>query len=126
MQVSNARHRPTMSEMAERPLVASKRDGQSFAGLIDGAPQPPVSDRPAGTAVTSQGEKLTQFLLTQSVQSMLPKDETQSGSGFAGDVWRGMLAETLSETLAHAIGSLVPEPGGAEVPDTGSLREVAQ
>lgn len=126
MLVSNERYPLTKSVRAELPADTSTANGQSFTGFIDDAFRADVSERPVGTATISPGEKLTQFLLTQSIQAMLPKDETHTGMGFAGDVWRGMLAEKLSETLAHAIGSLVPEPGGAEVSEAVNMREVAQ
>ena len=63
----------------------------------------PAAPRPG--APLSSGQKAQRMLesafLTQFVQDMLPKDTPSAfGQGYAGDMWRSMLAERVADQMA--------------------------
>ncbi len=45
--------------------------------------------------------QLSQLVLAQLFESMLPKVETPQRAGVAGDVWRSMLAAELGRTMSE-------------------------
>ncbi|MDE3175889.1 MAG: rod-binding protein [Pseudomonadota bacterium] len=90
-------------------LKALARQGagspQDFASALNavaaptGVPPPPPA-APVSRAKTA-ATKLESVILSQFVQEMLPKDaQSVFGQGYAGDMWRSMLAERVADQMA--------------------------
>ena len=54
----------------------------------------------AGTKVPQPYRKFEAMVLQNFVKNMLPSSETLYGKGSAGEIWKGMMAEQLGNTLA--------------------------
>ena len=83
--------------------AAPSGDGfQAALGATGGAsaPQPPRPGAPLSTAKKAQ-HMLESAFLTQFLQEILPKDTPSAfGQGYAGDMWRSMLAERVADQVA--------------------------
>lgn len=107
-------------------------DASVFASLVDGLDKKRGPDRPfdpASARVAMQNrealangglretlspmkpyQEFESFVLRSFVESMLPKDaESVFGSGTAGDVWKGMLAEKIGAEIAQSGGIGIAE-----------------
>jgi len=107
-------------------------DSGAFASLVDGMRRGRGPDRPFDPAtamvnlqnrqVLADGglrstlspmtphQQFEAFVLRSFVETMLPKDaEAVFGSGTAGDVWKGMLAEKIGDELARSGGIGIAE-----------------
>lgn len=107
-------------------------DAASFASFLDGARRERIVERPFDPAIarvamhnrealaaagprdrTSPAEPYRQFeafVLQSFVETMLPKEaESVFGSGTAGEVWKGMLAEKIGAELAASGGVGIAE-----------------
>ncbi len=78
---------------------------QDFASALDAVSVPTSAPAPAHTAPALRAKtaqtKLESVILTQFVQEMLPKDaQSVFGQGYAGDMWRSMLAERVADQMA--------------------------
>jgi flagellar protein FlgJ len=90
--------------------------------------------RPASRAQTAQ-TKLESVILSEFIGEMLPKDTPSAfGQGYAGDMWRSMLAERVADQIA-ASGRLGiaarlfashPLPSGSHLLSTDRLRGLTQ
>ncbi|MDA4847563.1 rod-binding protein [Hoeflea poritis] len=77
----------------------------------------PLADRPIGARVQADAGNVPQahrefeaMVLQSFIKSMLPTDaENLYGSGTAGDIWKGMMAEQLGKALAAAGGIGIAE-----------------
>lgn len=90
---------PAQAEIARSRLTsfAAKAGGVDFsAALGNGGPAEPSSK-----AAPEAFQKFEAMVLQTFLQSMLPEDaESVYGSGVAGQMWKSMLAEKISETMA--------------------------
>ena len=73
--------------------------------LRDASPAPVARSAPAARTPTSHAgkaeTKLESLVLTEFLSEMLPKDaESAYGKGFAGEMWRSLLAERVADQLA--------------------------
>ncbi|HSP25420.1 MAG TPA: rod-binding protein, partial [Saliniramus sp.] len=107
-------------------------DSGAFASLVDGMRKGRGPDRPfdpATAMVNLQNrqaladgglrdtlspmnpyQQFEAFVLRSFVETMLPKDaESVFGSGTAGDVWKGMLAEKIGDEIARSGGIGIAE-----------------
>jgi flagellar protein FlgJ len=130
MEVARAADPARAGAVVER-LNALARDGaaspQDFSSALHAAasaPSPPIL---ASAAPPSRAKKAeTQFesvMLSEFIGEWLPKDAPSAfGQGYAGDMWRSMLAERVADQIA-ASGRLGlasrlfanhPLPGGAQ------------
>ena len=78
---------------------------QDFASALDAVRPPTSAPAPPRAAPVSRAQtaqtKLESVILTQFVQEMLPKDaQSVYGQGYAGDMWRSMLAERVADQMA--------------------------
>ncbi len=80
---------------------------QDFAAALDTAaaptrPTPPVLPIGAPISRASKAEsKLESVMLSEFIGEMLPKDTPSAfGQGYAGDMWRSMLAERVADQIA--------------------------
>jgi len=81
------------------------------------APTPSQNAMVRAKEKMSPGQQLESFVLTNLVETMMPKDaESVFGSGTAGSFWRSMLAEKLAAELTMA--------GGVGLREQLKLREV--
>jgi hypothetical protein len=81
---------------------AAPQDFSAALGAAAKAPNPPVL---ASTPSPSRAKKAeTQFesvMLSEFIGEMLPKDSPSAfGQGYAGDMWRSMLAERVADVIA--------------------------
>ena len=75
---------------------------QAALGAVAGATAPPAlrPGAPLSTAKKAQ-HMLESAFLTQFLQEMLPKDTPSAfGQGYAGDMWRSMMAERIADQVA--------------------------
>ena len=123
-------------------------DAGAFASLIDGAGAKRGPDRPfdpATARVAMQNrevlaesglrgalpsmkpyQEFESFVLRSFVESMLPRDaESVFGSGAAGDVWKGMLAEKIGAEIAQSGGIGIAEQLAKIHPSTAPRTEAA-
>jgi len=107
-------------------------DASAFASLVEGAGRGRAPERPfdpATAMVTLRNrqtlaagglrdtlspmrpyQKFEAFVLQSFVEAMLPKDaQSVFGSGTAGDVWKGMLAEKIGAEIAQSGGIGIAE-----------------
>jgi peptidoglycan hydrolase FlgJ len=108
-------------------------DSSAFASLVDGMRKGRGPDRPFDPATAmvnlqnrqalanggglrstlspmTPHQQFEAFVLRSFVETMLPKDaEAVFGSGTAGDVWKGMLAEKIGDELARSGGIGIAE-----------------
>jgi hypothetical protein len=121
-------------------------DASVFASLVDGAGRKRGPDRPFDPAtarvamqnreVLANGglretlspmkpyQEFESFVLRTFVESMLPKDaESVFGSGTAGDVWKGMLAEKIGAEIAKSGGIGIAEQLAKVHPSNGPVAE---
>ena len=84
--------------------AGSPQDFASALGAVSGptsAPTPIAPRAPAASRAQTAQTKLESVILTQFVQEMLPKDaQSVYGQGYAGDMWRSMLAERVADQMA--------------------------
>ncbi len=80
---------------------------QDFAAALDSAasptrPTPPVLPFGAPVSRAQKAEtKLESVMLGEFIGEMLPKDTPSAfGQGYAGDMWRSMLAERVADQIA--------------------------
>ncbi len=80
---------------------------QDFAAALDTAaaptrPTPPVLPMGAPASRAHKAEtKLESVILSEFIGEMLPKDTPSAfGQGYAGDMWRSMLAERVADQIA--------------------------
>ena len=75
-----------------------------FAAALDAAAAPAPAPRaaaPVPSRAQSAGTKLESVVLTEFIGAMLPKDAPAAfGQGYAGDMWRSMLAERVADQIA--------------------------
>lgn len=123
-------------------------DAGVFASLVDGAGRNRGPDRPFDPAtarvamqnreVLANGglretlspmkpyQEFESFVLRTFVESMLPKDaDSVFGSGTAGDVWKGMLAEKIGAEIAKSGGIGIAEQLAKVHPSSGSGAQAA-
>ncbi|MCV0393775.1 MAG: rod-binding protein [Rhizobiaceae bacterium] len=85
---------------ALRAKAGGAADARAFTAATD-------AHRPAAPAATADRAdnpfvKFEAAVLQTFVQSMLPKEaESVYGEGLSGDMWKGLLAEHLAETMAR-------------------------
>ncbi|MEL6750810.1 MAG: rod-binding protein [Pseudomonadota bacterium] len=60
-----------------------------------------TTSRPA-PAAKSVGTEFETLVLTNLIETMLPKGDAIYGGGAGADVWRSQLAQTIAAQLAHA------------------------
>lgn len=82
--------------------IASKRvgaaGGQAAFSLGDAAPK----SRPQVAGEVDTLRKFEAAVLTTFIQSMMPKEASSVyGEGFAGDMWKSKMAETIADQLAQ-------------------------
>lgn len=71
--------------------------GDAASGVAAAAPRMVASAQPA----KGPAEQFEAYVLQSFVQSMLPENsESVYGKGLAGDMWKSMLAEQISSTMA--------------------------
>lgn len=92
---------------AARARLAAHAQGAAPPPLETGpSPSPPsassgVAARGTASRLSPTGEKFETMVLQNFMQALLPEDTGSIyGKGLAGDMWRSMLAQKLSETLA--------------------------
>ena len=104
LEVSRAADPARAAAVAEK-LGALARQGsetpQDFATALKSAAGPPLAQAaPAARAANAQ-TKLESVFLSQFISEMLPKDaQSVYGQGYAGDMWRSMLAERVADQMA--------------------------
>ncbi|WP_244467982.1 rod-binding protein [Nitratireductor soli] len=90
---------PAKAAAARARLQAHAGAAAGFSAVFDAGPA-----RSARTTDAARPETETKFeamILQNFLQSLLPEDTTSLyGEGMAGEMWRSMLAQQLSETLA--------------------------
>jgi hypothetical protein len=105
---------PSRASAVAQKLEALARNGggspQDFAAALDAAGAAPTADtraRVAGATLVrthraeQMPQKLESVVLSQFIGEMLPKDTPNAyGQGFAGDMWRSMLAERVADQIA--------------------------
>ncbi len=83
---------------------SSSGDGfHQTLGAVVGASAPPPPLRPGATlSVAKKAQNMLESaFLTQFLQEILPKDTPSAfGQGYAGDMWRSMLAERVADQIA--------------------------
>jgi hypothetical protein len=89
--------------------AAIEQNGASAAGEPDGSvPMDRAGHAPLVKGATGNGavyRKFEAFVLQMFVESMLPKDANNVfGKGTAGEIWRSMLAEQISNEMARGGG----------------------
>jgi hypothetical protein len=95
--------------------IAASGDGSGFSLAFDsarsGAPSGTSFDMfrsgsvDTGASQKSPAEKFEAMILTQFVETMLPKDaEMVFGKGTTGEIWKSMLAEQVAGQLAASGG----------------------
>jgi Rod binding domain-containing protein len=115
LEVSRAADPSRASAVAQKLEALSAQGGgspQDFAAALDAASAAPAADaraRVAGAALVRNNraeqapQKLEALVLTQFINEMLPKDTPNAyGQGFAGDMWRSMLAEKVADQIARS------------------------
>ncbi|WP_419909701.1 rod-binding protein [Hoeflea sp.] len=120
---------PAAVREAHRNLLAK-------ASQAAGAAFEPIAGRPVGadvkaqTGTAPQAYKEFEAMVLQSfIKSMLPNDaENLYGSGTAGDIWKGMMAEQLGKALAEGGGIGIAEQLASQrqpaQPDENHAREM--
>jgi flagellar protein FlgJ len=104
LEVSRAADPARAAAVAEK-LNALGRQGagspQDFAAALNAAvPAPAPAVAPSKRAQAAQ-TKLESVMLTEFIGEMLPKDAPEAyGQGYAGDMWRSMLAERIADQIA--------------------------
>ncbi|WP_295806229.1 rod-binding protein [uncultured Nitratireductor sp.] len=91
---------PAKAAAAKERLEAKSGVSASFSTVIDTRP---ISPMKAGANAPSDVEKKFEAMVLQNfMQSLLPEETSAVyGEGLAGEMWRSMLAQQLSETLAE-------------------------
>ncbi|MCR4264814.1 rod-binding protein [Nitratireductor sp. ZSWI3] len=91
---------PAKAAAARARLQAHAAAGKDFSATVDATAT--QAARAAGTARPDTETRFEAMVLQNFLQSLLP-EETSSvyGEGLAGDMWRSMMAQQLSETLAE-------------------------
>jgi peptidoglycan hydrolase FlgJ len=103
MDVARAADPDKVSAARERlaAMAAGSADATQFASAAD-IPAARRAD-PGGRGETF--ERFEAFVLQSFVEHMLPKEvESVYGGGFAGDMWKSMMAEQLANQMAKAGG----------------------
>src|SRR5947199_7287229 len=104
LEVSRAADPARAAAVAEK-LGALARQGadtpQDFATALKAASGPaPAPPAPVSRGANAQ-TKLESVFLSQFISEMLPKDaQSVYGQGYAGDMWRSMLAERVADQMA--------------------------
>ena len=88
-----------------RKGAASPQDFASALSAASASAPAPVRPTPTFAAPASRAQnaqtKLESVVLSQFVQEMLPRDaQSVFGQGYAGDMWRSMLAERVADQMA--------------------------
>ena len=88
-----------------RDGAASPQDFSTALNAVASAPSPPALASAPPPPPPSRARKAeTQFesvMLSQFIGEMLPKDTPSAfGQGYAGDMWRSMLAERVADQIA--------------------------
>jgi len=107
---------PTDVEAAQAKLAANKAAfaatslaengngfGATFDALNSAATQAGLSNANTHTGPTKVPQVYRKFeamMLQNFVKNMLPSSETLYGKGSAGEIWKGMMAEQLGNTIA--------------------------
>ncbi|MGM4979935.1 MULTISPECIES: rod-binding protein [Rhizobium] len=107
---------PTDVEAAQAKLAANKAAfaatslaengngfGAAFDALNSAATQAGLSNANTHTGPTKVPQVYRKFeamMLQNFVKNMLPSSETLYGKGSAGEIWKGMMAEQLGNTIA--------------------------
>ncbi|MCG6121767.1 MAG: rod-binding protein [Microvirga sp.] len=87
------------------------------SGPAGGAP------RVAETRALTPHQQFEAFVLRNFVETMLPDDSSAAfGSGTAGDIWKGMLADKIADEMARAGGIGIAEQLARSHPDGGAER----
>ena len=105
---------PSSVREAHRKLLA-KASEAAGAGFEAAAGRPVGTDvKPGGKAPEAYRE-FEAMVLQSFIKSMLPTDaENLYGSGTAGDIWKGMMAEQLGKALAEGGGIGIAEQLSAQ------------
>jgi Rod binding domain-containing protein len=97
---------PARASALSRKLASADAGGGAFDVALRAASARTTFSTASSSsaAVPSKvGAGLEELLLTQLTQSMLPKDAASIyGSGSAGSIWRGMMAEHLARSMARS------------------------
>jgi flagellar protein FlgJ len=91
---------PTQVETARARLssFAAKVGGADFAATLDNG----ATTAPATKATPEAFRKFEAMVLQTFLQTMLPEDtESVYGGGVAGQMWKSLLAEKLSDSMAE-------------------------
>ena len=104
LEVSSAADPARAAAIAEKlGALASKGADtpQDFAAALQSVSRPPpVQPAPVARAANAE-TKLEAVFLSQFITEMLPKDaQSVYGQGYAGDMWRSMLAERVADQMA--------------------------
>ena len=107
---------PADVEVAQAKLAANRaafaatslaENGQGFGASVDAlnsaATQAGLANantHAAGTKVPQAYRKFESMVLQNFVKNMLPSSETLYGKGSAGEIWKGMMAEQLGDTIS--------------------------
>ncbi|MFC5585267.1 rod-binding protein [Nitratireductor kimnyeongensis] len=91
---------PTKAAAAKERLQAQSGVTASFSAVFD---ENPVQASKANANAPSDVERKFEAMVLQNfMQSLLPEETSAVyGEGLAGEMWRSMLAQQLSETLAE-------------------------
>jgi Rod binding domain-containing protein len=108
LEVARAADPARAAAVAERLNALGRQSAtsaQDFASTLDLVSAPKTAPTPPRAAPISRAKtaetKLESVVLTQFVQEMLPKDaQSVFGQGYAGDMWRSMLAERVADQMA--------------------------
>ena len=113
LEVERAADPSRASAVAQKLEALAAQGGgspQDFAAALNAVSGTPAADsraRVAGVAVVrdtraeAAPRKLESVVLSQFINEMLPKDTPSAyGHGFAGDMWRSMLAERVADQIA--------------------------
>jgi flagellar protein FlgJ len=106
LEVARAADPARAAALAERLNALGRQSNataQDFASTLEKVSAPvaaPPHAAPVSRAKSAE-TKLESVVLTQFVQEMLPKDaQSVFGQGYAGDMWRSMLAERVADQMA--------------------------
>jgi Rod binding domain-containing protein len=107
---------PTDVEAAQAKLAANRaafaatslaENGNGFGSTVDAlnsagtqAGLGNANTNAASTKVPQVYRKFEAMMLQNFVKNMLPSSETLYGKGSAGEIWKGMMAEQLGNTIA--------------------------
>lgn len=99
--------RPSLLPIGPLSPPPAAENGNGFGATVDAmnsaATQAGLANantHVAGTKVPQAYRKFESMVLQNFVKNMLPSSETLYGKGSAGEIWKGMMAEQLGDTIS--------------------------